>query len=235
MDTKQILRTNGYAVDNSGHIECHRTPVNRWAYSHVGVIRINAPKDFAAKIIAEVDQPGACIGVSKTGAVMVFRIYEQRTVGVGSGFNFEYVHPFMLGGAQCTLITASDGQTLDVAAFEWRDRSPLTLHRDSLAPLFPDISRTAYEAVTKHGGTWGKMPDSAAEAAREERYEKIRQEIADGLHTPEAIAARADDELVARYAGIDLAAADGMSSIQVLNARKRVENRKRLALEKAVA
>ena len=235
MDTKQILRTNGYAVTEAGHIECHRTPANRWAYSHVGVIRIDAPKDFAAKIIAEVDQPGACIGVSKTGAVMVFRIYEQRTVGVGSGFNFEYVHPFTLGGAQCTLITASDGQTLDVAAFEWRDRSPLTVPYANLAPLFPDISRIAYDAVTKHGGAWGKLPDPAVEAAREERYARMRQEIADGLHTPEKIAERADDELVARYAGIDLASADGLSSIQVINARKRVENRKRLALEKAGA
>jgi hypothetical protein len=250
-NVKSELRVQGYGVNDAGHIECRREPFSRYSHEHVALIRLNvgdskAAKDFCGKVIAATDEPGALVGFGRTGAVILFRTNGTQSVeadAMPGRADRTPEHPFIFEGEQAAFIATSDRQTLDVGAFQWRDnRSPLTVPRANLPPLFSDISRRAYDAVGKllpaHAGRWGKLPtgaEIAAEQAATERLERIGREIAAGMHTPEKIAEREDDALVAEWEGQDIAQSDGHHALQVLQARRRVAYRKRLAAESAVA
>lgn len=247
---KTELRVQGYSVNDAGRIECRREPtLGRYNHEHVAIIRLDVPptkaaKDFCGKVIAATDEPGALVGFGPHGAVMLFRPNGTQPVEAGSKpghYDRTAVHPFIFEGEQAAFIASTEGQ-IDVSAYIWRDnRSPLTVHRSNLPLLYSDISMRAYDAVGKllpaHAGRWGKLPtvaEIAAEVARVARLETMQQEIDAGMWTDEKIKEREEDALVASYEGVEVSQYDGLHAMQVLQARRNVARRKRLAAESAV-
>jgi hypothetical protein len=248
-DTNQLrtqLLRNGYAVD-AGVIDTHRRPDARWAHTHLAIIRIDAPKEFTAKVFAAADEPAAIVGVSPTSAVMLFRVddggrYDASTYPF---FRKEVRNEFVLDGKkQCFFAVTSAAQTIDVSAFTWLDgRSPSTTHRSQLPPLFLDSAPGlggAIEALLKEaGGRWGplEMPKTVMELRLEQsRAERAAREAA-GIVEEEDTPESADEKLVA--ANPKLRATDGPIGVLVHEARRRVdarneakrEEKKRLAQE----
>jgi hypothetical protein len=221
-NTTHQLRLNGYGADSDGRLICYRTPEYRYGHEQLGVIQINAPKDFAAKIVASLDYEPAClVGIGRDHMVVLFRTATR---------NVRANHPFIIAGKQGSLFATVEGAPVDVSDFQWRnDRSPVSVPYSALPPLFEDHVEAALAAVTGFGGTLCSLPTAAeiaAQRAREERYAKYREEIAQGLHTPEKIAEREDDALVADHEGVEYAEYDGNMAALVLAARRRVARRK---------
>lgn len=242
MSTK-TLRINGYGVNAAGSIECVREldadiVVNgihmsgsrrgRYAHEHCAVIRLDvgdskAAKEFAAKVVAAIEEPAALVGVGRSGSVLLFR--------VGASYDVEHAHqaqhPFAFDGKQSAFVAAAAGQTLDVAAYQWKDgRSPLTVACAALPPLYSDISTRAYEALDgllpAHGGRWGSVTEQEPVEVRVLR--QFRERKAAGL-----VDAPVDEDarLVARHPM--LRPTDGVLGQFVAAARQRLARRRESA------
>src|ERR1700688_88582 len=117
---REALRINGYSVDAAGAIECCREPRDRYAHEHCAVIRLDIgdskpAREFVAKIVAAVDEPGALVGTSRKGALMLFRVIGSRYEPVGPVVNSsssEAKHEFVFEGGQCSLIATAAEQTI---------------------------------------------------------------------------------------------------------------------------
>jgi hypothetical protein len=131
-------------------------------------------------------------------------------------------HPFIFDGKQAALITASEGQVIDVAVFRWEnDRSPLNTPRWALPLMFDDVAEVAYAGVVGYGGKWGTLAEAAA--ARES-LARARASLA--AHV-EPTAQEIDEALVAAHP--DLGSADGVFGSLVAQARRRIFERKKAA------
>ncbi|HWS68099.1 MAG TPA: hypothetical protein VN325_35450 [Steroidobacteraceae bacterium] len=217
------LRINGYGAD-SGRIVCYRQPDYRFAHEQLGVIQITAPKDFAAKVVAALDYDPAClVGIGRDHTVVLFRTAKR---------NVYAKHEFIFDGKQGSLLATVEGPPVDVSAYTWAGgRSPLSVARNALPPMFEDHIASMLAAVTEFGGKLGTLP-TAADLERDrknnERLEKLREEIAAGHWTPEAIEAREDEKLAASMP-LDISMSDGILAQNVIGARKRIAMRKRQA------
>jgi hypothetical protein len=240
---RDTLRINGYSVTAAGDIDCVReleadVVVNgvhmsgsrraRYAHTHCAVIRLDvgdskAAKEFAAKVVAAIDEPAALVGVGRSGTVLLFRTADKA---YGVRHDHEAQHEFVFDGKQCAFVaTAAAGQFLDVGAFAWRDgRSPLTVARNSLPPLFSDISTRAYKAIDQllpaHAGArWGSnvVPP---ESAFDRRVKEIAANRAAGI-----VAATVDDDERLVMAHPTALPTDGVFGQLVHAARQRLARR----------
>jgi hypothetical protein len=242
--TMEILKRQGYAVDTDGMIEPYRRHESdalvswdrglvpsrplRYSHQHLAVIQINTnDSKLVDAVVATVDEPGALVGISKDGAVLVFRIGD-------SGYGFEVgsppaaAHEFVTSDGKAGLFTSTvNAEPLDVAAFSWKDgRSPLTVHVMLLPPMHLDVAQAACGAVSEYlrenGGRFGPVPpeDPTQRMLREWRARRAAGVVDE---TPEEAAAREDEALVA--ANPNLRPTDGLRGSHVDQARKRIEAR----------
>jgi hypothetical protein len=225
MNSRDTLKANGYAVDQDGaRIETRREGA-RYKGSHLAVIRLDmrdskTAREFAAKVVAAIDEPGAAHGVGRNGIILVFKIGESYNVEVRQA-----EHDFVFEGARCVFSATADAQTIDMGSYKW-ERSPLTVARDSLAPLYSSVAVAAYEAVEKllpeYGGRFGPLvlPESFYDRALRQQAER---EAAGIVETP----ADPDELLVA--ANPDISIWDGVLGQNVAMARTRIAERKEAA------
>jgi hypothetical protein len=261
-DQRSQLLRGGYAVSAAGVIECHRA-VNgdtasgnvlaRWRHTHLASIRLTVDTKTAAALISAVfaavsEEPGEIlVGTSKTDVLLLFKLGSTYNVEVRDGWNT--VQPFVYQDAGGLFFATADAKvttvgytTVDTAFnvgdYVWRaDRSPLNTRLNDLAPLYPDISQRAYDAVgaflRENGGRWGPLAipknrlELLIEQSRAERAARAAAGIVEEEDTPES----ADAKLVAAHP--DLRATDGPIGVLVHEARRRVDARKEAArLEK---
>jgi hypothetical protein len=242
--TMEILRRNSYAIDTAGMIEPYRRHPSdalvswdrglvpsrplRYRHSHLGIIRIaTSDAKLVDAVVTALDEPGALVGISKAGAVLVFRIGDAYGFEVGSPP--AAAHEFVTSDGKAGLFTATVyAEPLDVAAYVWRDeRSPLNTHVMMLPPMHLDVAETAWDAVgvylRENSGRWGPLvlPEDPMQASirRGRAIMAARAAI-----SPEEAEARADEALVA--ANPDLRPTDGIQGLHVDAARKRIEGRK---------
>lgn len=196
MNIKNIeeLRINGYAVDAAtGAVETRREPLPRWNHTHLGVISIDISdskpaRELIAAVVAAVEEPACLTGVSRTGPVLIFQIggaysyrVEPRDTEYGSP---KAQHEFVFDGKPGALTISADSQLIDVAAFTWRNgRSPATVARSALPPIFADVSQRAFNAagvfLRDHGHRWG--PLVVPETDFEKRVREIAADRAAGI------------------------------------------------------
>jgi hypothetical protein len=182
-------------------------------------------------LLAVISEPRALVGRARNGSAVVLGRCEQEISpyfpGVDRAGRFELITK--PGGVRFVILCRSEGATLDVDAYSWpKGRSPLDVPRDSLAMLFDDIAQAVVEEALKTAVTAPTAEDIERQRASEARLAKIRDEIAAGLHTPESIAAREDEELAASMP-LDISWRDGPRAANVLAARDRIAHRQRLA------
>lgn len=235
------LRELGYSADAEGNIVCHREAeanFNRYLHERCGVIRIDIERDTKStrelieRLIAAADEPRALVGRSRDGAVLLFRINEHEDLRHRPDDSSKLITS---DGELFTITYGSIDQTVSVDAYSWpKGRSPLEVPRDSLAMLFDDIGKRVIAEALKSGASWAP---SAAELERQrqegERLARIREEIAAGLHTPEARQARQDEEAVAAHP--DATASDGLWTQRIFEARDRIRARLKAAAERETA
>jgi hypothetical protein len=234
-DRDQLIR-NGYAVDTDGNLNTRREPDGRWSHTHLAVIRIDAPKEFASKVFAAADEPAAIVGVSPNSAVMLFRVDDGGRYDASTHpfFRKELRHEFVLDGKkQCLFAETSAAQTIDVAAFTWLDgRSPSTTHRSQLPPLFLDVQHGVYAAIAallkEVGGRFGAL--IVEKSPMELRLQKRREDIAAGIIVDEP-PEDADEALVRKNP--TLTAFDGSYGLLVAEARSRIADRREAAEREA--
>jgi hypothetical protein len=239
-DRMTLLRS-GYAVDAAGAIECHREPLDRWRHTHLSSVRLTVADTKAAAtlisaIIAAVsDEPGEIlIGTSKTDVVLLFKLGSTYNVEVSDGGKKE--HEFVFQDAPCLFIATARRATIATADYTWKDGSPLTTRLNDLAPLYPNVSHRAYDAVSaflrENGGRWGPLviPKNLGELHREKVWAEIAARKAAGIVAgdPQEIA---DEKLVAAHP--DLRQTDGAHAGLVVAARARIAARKEAAREEA--
>ena len=214
-NTATRLREQGYSVTSDGAIECYRKnpnhdhsraqPDRRYLHERTAVIRLTLARDtrggreVVERIVAAVDEPRALVGRDKRGgAVLLFRLDEQdiRPSVVGNhGGVFELA--LRESGELLTVSVECDGATVDVGAYSWK-RSPLETPRESLAPLFADISTRACSAAFELAGPAPSPEDVAREKAFAERAAKYRADIIAGKVKLSAEEQRRfDDEILA--------------------------------------
>jgi hypothetical protein len=240
MNTSNQLRLNGYACgDDAGVIETRKTPHSRWDHARLGVIRIDIgseskiAKDFIAKVLAaDCIEPGALVGVGRTGAIVIFKVAGTLNADNYLHYRREAREEFVLSDKQCTFMATDTAQLIDLAAYgTWKDgRSPLTVHRDLLSPMFLDHSTAVLDAIKRllpaAAGRMGmlvepKLPwELKLEQSRAERAARAAAGISEEEDTPES----ADEKLVAAHP--DLRATDGPIGVLVHEARRRVDARK---------
>ncbi|MGO9930573.1 MAG: hypothetical protein ACLPV8_02000 [Steroidobacteraceae bacterium] len=237
MSNTETLRMLGYSAAD-GKLVCQREGVpGRYAHEQTGVIRIDLEKDSAPgrelveRLLAVISEPRALVGRAKNGSVVVLGRCEREIKPYIPGDSkrtgrFELITK--ADGVKFTITCASENQIIDPEAFSWGKRSPLDVPRDSLAMLFSDIGE-AVVAEAMRVATWAPTAEEIErERARIERLSKIREEMAAGMHTPEAIAAREDEALAASMPA-DISYSDGPLASNVLAARKRIALRKQQA------
>jgi hypothetical protein len=236
--TMEILKRQSYAVDTDGMIEPYRRHESdalvswdrglvpsrplRYSHQHLGIIRVDtSDAKLIDAVVTALDEPGALVGISKAGAVLVFRI--------GGAYGFEVgtppqaAHEFVTSDGKAGLFTATaHAQPLAHDAFTWKDgRSPLTVHVMLLPPMHLDVAQAAFDAVgvylRQNGGRLGPLtlPETPMERMlREYRERGPRVEM-----TPE----EADEALVAAHP--TARPTDGIHGAHVDVARKRIEGR----------
>ena len=229
---------NGYALDAAGAIECQRQPLERWRHTHLASIRLTvADTKAAAALISAVvaavsDEPGEIlIGTSKTDVVLLFKLGTTYNVEVSDGGKKE--HEFVFQDAPCLFI-ATARATIATADYTWKDGSPLTTRLNDLAPLYPNVSRRAYDALgailRESGGRWGPLviPKTPGELHQEKVWAEIAARKAAGIVAgdPQEVA---DEKLVAAHP--NLRQTDGAHAGLVVAARARIAARKEAARE----
>jgi len=231
----QKLRLNGYSVTADGHIQCSRG--ERWSHERCGILQVILSKDTPATralvdaIIAELDEPRALTGRdSRGGAVLLFQVPPRN------GINNKHVEYGLATGEGIEIIFGSDNLTVAVDKFTWaKGRSPLEISRDALPPLRAEhvksAERVAYELGARHPSEFERQRES------ERRLEVMRARLAAGETAESMDADRQHEEdlkVVAAYAGQEPGQFDEMRAT-IRAARYRVEQRRRLALESAIA
>jgi hypothetical protein len=227
MNARDTLKANGYAVDAVGNLETHREGA-RYKGSHLAVVRLDmrdskTAREFAAKVVAAIDEPGAAHGVGRNGIILVFKIGDSYNVEARQA---QAEHEFVFEGARCVFASTADAQTIDMGSYKW-ERSPLTVARDSLAPLYGSVAVAAYEAVEKllpeYGGRFGPLvlPESFYDRAMRQQAEREAAGIAN------EVPADPDELLVAANPGISIW--DGPIGQNVALARTRIAERKEAA------
>ncbi len=177
--TQTQLRQNGYGAESDGRLICHRTPEYRYEHEQLGVLLIQiaagdskTAKNFIAEVLAAIDEPACLIGIS-TGLNLAMVLF--RT----SSRNVKARHDFIFEGKQGLLLATTEAPPFNVGELNWHnDRSPLTVARNALPPLFDDHVEHAVRAVTEFGGRLGSLPtpeEIAAEAARQERSRRFKR------------------------------------------------------------
>jgi hypothetical protein len=239
-DRDQLIR-NAYACDVSGNLETHKIPDARWDFSHLAVLRIDAPKEFTNKVLSALDEPAAIVGVSSTSTVALFKVIDGGRYDMATfpHFRKEEREEFVLNGKTQGLFTVTSiAQLIDVNSHAWRDgRSPLTVRRDDLPQLFRDTQERVYaelDRLLKEGGhrhgplIVEKTPfELSVEQAMHERAARAAAGIAE--EDPQEAA---DNQIVAG-ADVNLRAGDGIFPMLIAEARKRIAAR--LAARKAAA
>jgi hypothetical protein len=241
--TTQILKRNGYSVNDVGLIELDRhhpsdalvtwdrgvpSRALRYGHQHLAVIQINtSDAKLIDAVVAALDDEPCLVGANDAGAVLVFRVGPSYAVDSSP----QAADEFVTADGKPGLLT-TDAQAIDVAAYTtWRhERSPLTTHLILLPPMHADIVRAASGAVSvylrQNGGRFGPLtlPESPFERRVRENRARIAAGIVDEKPTPEEVQARADDALV--KANPDVRPTDGIHGLTVDAARKRIEGRK---------
>jgi hypothetical protein len=229
-DRDQLIR-NAYACDAAGNLETRKNPDARWSFSHLAVLRIDAPKDFTNKVLSALDEPAAIVGVSSGSAVALFKVIDGGRYDMATypHFRKDEREEFVLNGkTQGVFTVTSTPQTIDVAAFTWKDgRSPLTVRRDDLPQLFLDVQQRVYaelDRLLKEGGhRFG--PLSAPETVLERMVRENAERRAAGIvETPVD-----EDEKLVAGADPNLRAGDGIFPMLVAEARKRLASRREAA------
>ena len=156
------LRFNGYSVDSAGNLICNRVGETdrRYAHERTAVIRLDLERDakpareLIARALRAVDEPRSLAGVARNGStILLFKCDDAELVEPSnrsgtrqSEFRFEFQSESL------TLTVGARGQVVGVADYRWQgDRSPLTVPRDSLPPLFDDIGEALVEELWKLG------------------------------------------------------------------------------------
>jgi hypothetical protein len=253
-DRRTQLTRNGFALNAASAIELRRgehLTLERHRHTHIACIRLtvdtkNASALISAVIAAVSDEPGEIlVGTSKIDVLLLFKLGRTYNVEVRDGGSTE--HQFVFRDAAGLFFATSDAEVgtfprvstaFDPTGYTWRDNlSPLNTRRDALAPLYPDVSKRAYDAVgaflRENGGRWGplvipKLPwELKLEQSRAERAARTAAGIVEEEDTPES----ADEKLVA--ANPDLRQTDGAYAGLVVAARARIADRKATARAEA--
>lgn len=224
------LRINGYSADSDGII-LRREGRRSYQDEATAVMRVTFEREsktlreMSESLIAFCDEPAALVGRAKNGVVVLFKSegFEPPTFqSVRDSFNLA----LEATGESFTVSFEGVGN-LDVSAYTWKDRSPLTVARHALPTFYADTGVAVIHAALNHGCTWGL---SEAEAKRERetaaRIAKLKLEIAQGLHaeTDDEKLARQDEELSARSSR-NVSPSDGVWATFVIGARQRIAAR----------
>lgn len=240
-DTTHRLRLNAYSVNDAGHIQCFRdNRPDEWA----AVLRVDLERDtptgreIVERLLALVDEPRALLGRAKNGSFVLLFRSDSNPVPYIQGSDSSRDGVFKLAtqaGERFTVTCAMVGQALDVAGYTWpKGRSPLEISRDALPILTSDIGAAVMAEAFKVA-TWASNWEQHQAAAA--RLDQLRADLASGkikILTDEERDAAKDEELVARYEGVELSMHDGALANHVISARRRVAHRKRLAAEAAI-